>query len=555
MSRDVEDESELVTKGPCAECGSSDARAVYSDGHSFCFVCPPSTAWKPGDGNTETSSRKTHRPMSKDFVTGETRALATRKISEETCKKFGYRVGTLSDGRTVQIAPYYSDGEMVGQKIRPQSKDDMFAIGKVTSSLFGQHLWSPGGRKIVITEGEIDCMSVSQAQGNSWPVVSVPNGASGAAKAMAKHIEWLSSFEQVILMFDMDKDGRKASAECAALFEPGKCKIATLPLKDPNDCLKAGETKAIISAIFNAQPYRPDGLIRIRDIAAQAKLPPVPGVPWAWPTVTKWTYGRRAGELYGFGAGTGVGKTDLFTQQIEYDVNVLGVQVGLFYLEQNPVETVHRLAGKFKGKSFHVDDGTWSLDERALAIDELAANDKVSLYNSFGHCDWDVIKGHIRFLAVSEGVRHFYLDHLTALADPSNERESLETIMEEMAAMANELRLIFHYVSHLATPEGKSHEEGGRVLSRHFKGSRAIAFWTHYMFGLERDKLAEDPIQRTIATLRCIKDRMTGRADGETLLLKYDRATCRLNEHTDSPANPGSAEVFNQGDDDEECPF
>jgi twinkle protein len=54
--------------------------------------------------------------------------------------------------------------------------------------------------------------------------------------------------------------------------------------------------------------------------------------------------------------------------------------------------------------------------------------------------------------------------------------------MKEMAALANELQIIILFVSHLTTPEGKPHEEGGRVTIRHFKGSRAIGFWSHFMF-------------------------------------------------------------------------
>lgn len=554
----TEDDSEFIEKGPCETCGSSDACALYSDGHRHCFSCGKTY---PGDGEGGSHTHNKKARMAKDLIQGgDFKALAARKITEETCRKFGYRVATTSKGETVQVAPYYSpDGGIIGQKCRPKDKSGMFVAGSLKEALlFGQQLWSAGGRKLVITEGEIDAMSVSQVQGNKWPVVSVKNGAQGAKKCLQQQIEWVSSFEEVILMFDMDKPGQDAARECAPLFKPGQCKVATLPRKDPSECLQAGETQAIISAIFNAQPYRPDGLIRIRDVAAKAKEPPVPGIPWAWETMTKWTYGRRYGETYGFGAGTGIGKTDLFTQQIEYDINTLQVTVGLFYLEQNPVETVWRLAGKFKGKAFHVDDGTWTLEERAAAIDELEANDRVHMYQSFGHCEWDTIAGHIRFLA-NEGVKHFYIDHLTALADPSNERESLEIIMEEMASLGNELGLMIHYVSHLSTPEGKSHEEGGRVLSKHFKGARAIQFWSHYMFGLERNKLADDPEERSIATLRCIKDRMTGRADGETLLLKYDRGTCRLNEYV-RPAEGGPTHSYGFGpeddsDDDDEIPF
>ena len=105
----------------------------------------------------------------KDLIQGgEIRALAARKITEETCRKFNYRVGQTADGTTVQIAPYYdSDRNLVAQKLRPKDKSGMFVAGKLSDALlFGQQLWSPGGRKIVVTEGEIDALTVSQVQGN-----------------------------------------------------------------------------------------------------------------------------------------------------------------------------------------------------------------------------------------------------------------------------------------------------------------------------------------------------------------------------------------------------
>ncbi|WIX01382.1 hypothetical protein QK899_12685 [Pseudomonas sp. AR5] len=49
---------------------------------------------------------------------GEYRALTKRKITEETCKKFGYFVGEFKE-QTVQVAPYRNtDGEVIAQKVR-----------------------------------------------------------------------------------------------------------------------------------------------------------------------------------------------------------------------------------------------------------------------------------------------------------------------------------------------------------------------------------------------------------------------------------------------------
>src|SRR3546814_1805662 len=115
--------------------------------------------------------------------------------------------------------------------------------------------------------------------------------------------------------------------------------------------------------------------------------------------------------------------------------------------------------------------------------------------------DWSSDVCSSDLLAVSKGVKIVYLDNLTALIDTNNERASVETIVKEISLLAQELGIIIIVVSHLATPEGKPHEEGGRVMLKHFKGSRAIAAWFHYAFGLERNTQHDDPEMRKYSTL------------------------------------------------------
>ena len=128
---------------------------------------------------------------------------------------------------------------------------------------FGQHLWGEGGRRVIITEGEIDCMTISQLQDNKWPVVSIKSGANAAVNDIKAALEWLETFQEVVFCFDMDEPGRKAAQGCAALLTPGKAKVAHLPLKDANECLLAGKVKDLTSALWNAKPYRPDGIVGI----------------------------------------------------------------------------------------------------------------------------------------------------------------------------------------------------------------------------------------------------------------------------------------------------
>lgn len=543
----------VCTHLPCDDCGSSDALSINSEGWSKCFSCGKN---RKVDGECEPKGgrRVAKNPADKSLVPfGEFRALSKRKLSEETCKKFGYFIGSYSN-QIVQVAPYYDeDNKLIAQKVRFPNKDFRTTGDFKNVTLFGQQLWGEGGKKLVITEGEIDCMSVSQLQGNKWPVVSVPNGAQGAANSIKDNLEWVMSFDEIIVMFDMDEPGREAAQQVAELLPPGKAKIASLPLKDANEMLVAGRGQEVIQAIWNAKEYRPDGIVDIEEIIDEIEKPIEMGLPWFLPTLTGYTYGRRWGELYAFGAGTGVGKTDIITQQISYDVLELNQKVGVIFLEAKPVEVGKRIAGKVDGQRYHVPDAGWDTAQLRATLKKLKG--KVTFYDNWGDTEWDIVKLKIRYMVVSKGIKLIYLDHLTAMADTANEKESIEQIMKEMAGLANELGCIIHFVSHLSTPEGKPHEEGGRVMIRHFKGSRAIGFWSYFMFGLERNQQAEDEAERRQTTFRILKDRYTGQSTGKTILLGYDREKGLLFEKEPDADDYGFDDSYSGAETETEAAF
>ena len=67
-------------------------------------------------------------------------------------------------------------------------------------------------------------------------------------------------------------------------------------------------------------------------------------------------------------------------------------------------------------------------------------------------------------------------------------------------------------------------------MARHLKGARAISHWAHYIIGLERDQQSDDETVRRTSTIRVLKDRFTGRANGLTFDAMYDFATGMLVE-------------------------
>ena len=213
----------------------------------------------------------------------EPRALTARGLNLETCRKFSYGIGEDSQG-AYQAATYHDGkGRPVAQKVRRAGKSFSVTGDLKTAGLFGQHLWREGGKRVIITEGEIDCMSIAQVLGLTWPVVSLPTGAAGGKKALAKALSWLNGYDSVILCFDNDEAGQAAVEACAPLFSPGKVKIVTLPRKDANEMLVSKEVKMLTSALWEASTWRPEGILHgetlweeiIRDDTCKS-------VPWPW---------------------------------------------------------------------------------------------------------------------------------------------------------------------------------------------------------------------------------------------------------------------------------
>jgi twinkle protein len=509
---------------PCPECGSKDNLARYSDGSGYCFGCKHH---EQGSGAPISGPPKAAGFSDANFLEGEYQALGKRGITADTCRKFSYKVGVNKSGKTVQIAEYIRDGKVVAQKLRTADKKFSVVGDGKHMPLFGQHLWRDGGKRLVITEGEIDAMSMCQVQDNRWPVVSVPAGAQSAVKAIAREIEFVTSFDIIVLCFDMDEPGREAALEVAEMLPPGRTRIMTLPLKDANEMLVAGRAKELIGAMWEAKTYRPAGVVGIEDVIDEACEPPVVGRPWPWESLTDATYGRRYGEMYGFGGGTGCGKSTLFKQIAAHILENETTPVGMLMLEEAVAHTAVTLAGMSIGQRLHVpgEEPDKAVVRKALTKLEGRAYFFDTRRDSY---DFDTVVAKITYMARALGCRDIFLDHLTAIASQidDDERKAIDKIMAKLATLAEQLNITLYYVSHLTTPDGKPHEEGGRVLERHFRGSRSIAFWSDFLFAIERDK--QDP--DGVTTFRVLKDRYTGDANGLTFGLAYNRTTGRLDE-------------------------
>ena len=461
-----------------------------------------------------------------DYLEASVEGLSARGISEDTCRLFGVRVG-VHKGKKAHFYPYYAENQVTGCKVRGPEKAFSW-IGEAAPSLFGQHLWHKG-KKIIVTEGEIDALTCSQVQGNKWPVVSIPNGSQSAKKALAKHLEYFNEFEEVILMFDMDEPGQKAAQECAELFAPGKCKVASLPFKDPNECLLKGQSAAIIQAMWNAKSYRPDGILAGEDLWDDIiKVDESHTVPYPWLALNDKTQGLRKGELVTLTAGSGIGRSSVVRELVHHLLGV-GETVGMLMLEENPKRSALGLMGIEINKPLHLSREGVSEEDLKMAFDRTVGSGRLYLYNHFGSSSIDNLVSRVRYLAKGCGCGWVVLDHLSIVVSglgDGDERRLIDNAMTMLRTLVEETGVGLILVSHLKRPEGKGHEEGAQTSLGQLRGSAAIGQLSDMVIGMERNQQSDDP---NVTTLRVLKNRFSGET-GIAGQLYYDRKTGRLSE-------------------------
>lgn len=464
------------------------------------------------------------------FLTGHVQALEARGITEETCRHYGYEIGEYR-GQKVHIANYRNDvGRRVMQKIRTRDKQFLSIGDGKHAPLYGQWLWGSGGKHLCITEGEIDCLSVSQAMNNKWPVVSLPHGAQSAAKELGKHLEWLDTFQNIVLCFDMDKAGRAAVEEAARVLPPGKVRVMNLPEKDANDVLKKRGPQALIDAFWRAKDWRPDGIVAGTDITRETlKRAVAVGDELPWPKLNAMVMGLRKGELTLLTAGSGVGKSTMAREWAYMLATAKGRRIGNVYLEESNAKTVqgyvaihHSVPLKdIRANPETLTDVQW---DEALA----AVNQRMWYYDHFGSLDSQQLLLKLRYMAAVAKVDYIILDHISIVVSgvesSQGERKDIDVLMTRLRSLVEETGVGIIAICHLNQPEGKAHEEGARVTLRHLRGSGGLKQLSDNVIALERDQQGDRPTLSQVRVLKCRETGETGEAD----LIEYDRKTGRL---------------------------
>jgi twinkle protein len=516
------EKSDFMYHAPCSECQSRDNVAVYTDGHGHCFGC---------GHYYHNYEHKEETKLETQLIKGEHKPLNKRHINLETVTKFNYQTGKYNN-KTVQIANYYDKhNKLVAQKLRYPDKSFQWLGDSKQALLFGQNLWRDTNKKIVILEGEIDALSLSQVQGNKWACVSVKTGSQGAKKDLQQQIEWLEKAEEIVLMFDNDEPGKLAAQECSKLFTPGKCKIATLPRKDANEMLVQGETAKLIDCMWSAKTYRPDGIISGTEIfELLSKEDKTETIPYPFECLNTKTLGMRRGELITVTSGTGQGKSQL-CRQIAHHLIKQGECVGYIALEESVKRTALGIMGIDLKRPLHLSKEGINKDEFRNSFTATVGSGLLYLFDHFGSTESENLLSKIRYLAKGLGVRWVILDHLSIVIsglESYDERKLIDVTMTKLRSLVEATGIGLILVSHLRRPEGnKGYEDGIQTSLNSLRGSHAISQLSDSVIALERNQ--NDDENKNYTTVRVLKNRYTGDT-GKCGTLFFDNDTACLVE-------------------------
>lgn len=278
----------------CPYCGSGNSR---KDQYSFsvnletgAYNCPRSSCGATGnmvtlardfgfslgrDVDEYYEHKKRYRNL-RQYPAPDTRPEAVkylegRGISKAITEK--YNITTRKDNEKIIVFPFMDEnGDMQFIKYRntdpaeKQSKE--FCESNCKPILFGMNHCLPERETLVMTEGQIDSLSVAEAFAGEINAVSVPNGAKGFT--WVPHCwDFLCQFKTLVVFGDYEHEHITLLDEMRTRFN-GMVKHVRFKdyqgCKDANELLQKFGRKAVIDAVMNAEPVRNPKIVPLSEI-------------------------------------------------------------------------------------------------------------------------------------------------------------------------------------------------------------------------------------------------------------------------------------------------
>lgn len=352
----------------------------------------------------------------------------TRKLDAALLEAMGVREQDVPGLGPAAAFPYRRGGKPYAGKFRAADRKDFRSTPGVTRGLYNEESLSSGTGPVVITEGEIDALSVMQA--GYLRAVSLPDGWTvdgGKREVLVQAETLLRQAPFVIVAGDNDEAGQSLPRTVANILTGHDVRYATWPdgCKDANDVLVAYGEGELSRCLTEARRMDPEGGF----ITGISDLPPLPARRVLRTGMRPYdlVLGFEVGAM-SVGTGTpGSGKSTFTTFAAYHVAQNENVRVGFLSFETHPYRTRDHLCRLATGKPWADLTG----QQRRELAETLDHNFRIvhRTYDAGAHnLGW--LKSMVYTLAVRDGCKLIVID-------PWNELEHLPEPGESMTAYIN----------------------------------------------------------------------------------------------------------------------
>ncbi|SEU02844.1 toprim domain-containing protein [Paracoccus homiensis] len=268
-----------------------------------------------------------------------------RKLDEALLAHMGVKPVHHDQIGNAVVFPYRRDGKPYAGKFRAVEKKDWRSSHGVTRGLFNEDCLRDGDGPVVITEGEIDALSVMQA--GYTRAVSLPDGwtADGGKRQVLIDVEaQLRAAPYVIVAGDNDEAGASLPRTVANIIPGHDVRYVRWPegCKDANDVLVLLGEGDLSKCLTEAKRMDPPGGF----ITGISDLPPMPTRRVLRMGMEPFNH-KMAFEVGTMSVGTGTpgaGKSTFTTFAAYHVAKHEDIRVGMLGFETHPYRTRDQLA-------------------------------------------------------------------------------------------------------------------------------------------------------------------------------------------------------------------
>jgi archaellum biogenesis ATPase FlaH len=470
--------------------------------------------------------------------------LESRGISEEVAKRYEITVQTKNPN--ILVFPFYDEvGKLKFVKYRKTDFDKTkdankeWCESKTKPILFGMKQCDTSFKRLVIVEGQMDCLAVATAGINN--VVSVPTGAKGFTW-VPYCWNWLCKWEEIIVFGDYEKGSISLLDELSKRL---KTKIKHVREEDYLDCKDANEIllkygkEQVIKCVENAIPIPVENVIDLADVKDVDPYS-LEKIPTRIQEVDKLLCG---GLIFGcvnlITGKSGKGKSTLASQilgnAIDCGYNVFAYsgelpnflfKSAIDFQSAGPQNVIEENRGeyvrRYVRKSAKEEIEEWYRG-KCMLYDRTMVNDE----------DTDLLKT-IEQMIISQNVRVILIDNLMTMISQTNVKgsklDSQSNISHKLEDMARFYNVCIILVAHKRKDSGIDDEDMDDSIRGDSDIVNSAGVIIHY--NVNKDEVDMDEFPRIIAVT---KNRVFGRTNYNGWKVKFDEKSKRIYGNNDDP--------------------